>query len=152
MVREFGLSPALGPVGYPEGGSVYLGGGGGQGLSSRPFAEATQAIIDGEVARLVREAEQTAVGLIRAHRTELDRLVSLLLEKETVDGDEVYRIVGRAMPQHRSADKLVLTPHMATAPQPAPAPLSAPVPHPAAAPPPASGSAGQDVPGPGGER
>ena len=29
MVREFGLSPALGPVGYPEGGSVFLGGGGG---------------------------------------------------------------------------------------------------------------------------
>ena len=28
MVREFGLSPALGPIGYPEGGSVFLGGGG----------------------------------------------------------------------------------------------------------------------------
>jgi len=45
MVREFGLSPALGPVGYPEGGSVFLGGGG-PGLSSRPFAETTQATID----------------------------------------------------------------------------------------------------------
>ena len=28
MVREFGLSKTLGPVGYPEGGSVFLGGGG----------------------------------------------------------------------------------------------------------------------------
>src|SRR6266702_262606 len=92
MVREFGLSPALGPVGYPEGGSVFLGGGGGQGLSSRPFAEATQAIIDGEVARLVREAEQAAVSLIRAHREELGKIVNLLLEKETVDGEDVYRI------------------------------------------------------------
>src|SRR4029079_16358504 len=70
MIREFGLSPALGPVAYPEGGSVFLGGGG-SALSSRPFAEATQAIIDAEVARLLREAEQTAVGLIRAHRAEL---------------------------------------------------------------------------------
>ena len=52
MVREFGLSPALGPVGYPEGGSVFLGGGG-PGLSSRPFAETTQATIDAEVARLL---------------------------------------------------------------------------------------------------
>src|SRR6266568_359626 len=100
MVREFGLSPALGPVGYPEGGSVFLGGGGGQGLSSRPFAEATQAIIDGEVARLLREAEHAAVELIRSHRPELGRLVNLLLEKETVDGDEVYRIVGRKTPEH----------------------------------------------------
>ncbi|HLJ08590.1 MAG TPA: ATP-dependent zinc metalloprotease FtsH, partial [Acidimicrobiia bacterium] len=79
MVREFGLSRALGPVGYPEGGSVFLGGGG-QGLSSRPFAEATQATIDSEVSRLLREAEQRAVDLLRAHRGELDQLVSLLLE------------------------------------------------------------------------
>ena len=62
---------------------------------SRPFAEATQAIIDAEVARLLREAEQTAVGLIRSHRAELGRIVELLLEKETVDGAEVYRIAGR---------------------------------------------------------
>src|SRR5215469_1715933 len=43
MVREFGLSQKLGPIGYPEGGSVFLGSGGGPGMSSRPFAEATQA-------------------------------------------------------------------------------------------------------------
>ena len=140
MVREFGLSPALGPVGYPEGGSVFLGGGGGQGLSSRPFAEATQAVIDGEVARLLREAEQSAVALIRAHRAELGRLVSLLLEKETVDGEDVYRIVGRAMPQHRPIDALVMSPHMAAAPHQAPA--SHPV----------SGPAGQDGRGGDGER
>jgi cell division protease FtsH len=116
MVREFGLSPALGPVGYPEGGSVFLGGGGG-GLSSRPFAESTQATIDAEVARLVREAEQTAVGLIRAHRDQLHELVSLLLENETVDGAEVYRIVGKAVPVGRT-DELVIVPH----PVPAAAP------------------------------
>src|SRR5216684_3679844 len=121
MVREFGLSPALGPVGYPEGGSVFLGGGGGQGLSSRPFAEATQAIIDGEVSRLVREAEQAAVGLIRSHRAELGQLVGLLLEKETVDGDEVYRIVGRATPEHRPVETLAIAPHRALLPDPAPA-------------------------------
>ncbi len=61
MVREFGLSKVLGPVGYPEGGSVFLGGGGGP-MSSRPFAEATQAEIDKEVAALLRQAEQRAVA------------------------------------------------------------------------------------------
>jgi cell division protease FtsH len=109
MVREFGLSPAVGPVGYPEGGSVFLGGGGGggQGLSSRPFAEATQAKIDAEVSRLLREAEQRAVDTIRSHRGELDRLVSLLLEHETVDGEAVYQIVGRALPEHRPEELTV---------------------------------------------
>ena len=102
MVREFGLSSKLGPVGYPEGGSVFLGGGGGgPGLSSRPFSESTQALIDSEVSRLVREAEQTAVTLIRTHQHDLDRLADLLVEKETVDGEEVYQLLGLAVPEHQ---------------------------------------------------
>ena len=94
MVREFGLSPALGPVGYPEGGSVFLGGGG-PGMSSRPFAEATQAAIDGEVSRLLRQAEERAIETLTTHRAELDALVGLLLEMETVNGSDVYRMAGR---------------------------------------------------------
>jgi cell division protease FtsH len=114
MVREFGLSPELGPVGYPEGGSVFLGSGGG-GLSSRPFAEATQATIDREVARLLREAEENAINKIRTHREQLDQLVSLLLERETVDGSEVYRIAGRPVPVGRSADELTVAPQAVAA-------------------------------------
>jgi cell division protease FtsH len=114
MVREFGLSPAIGPVGYPEGGSVFLGGGG-PGMSSRPFAEATQAEIDSEVARLLREAEERAISLLRAHRAELRSVVDLLLEQETVDGDAVYRVLGMEPPEHRP-EPAVLVP-----PQPVPA-------------------------------
>jgi len=113
MVREFGLSPKLGPVGYPEGGSVFLGGGG-SAMSSRPFAEATQATIDSEVARLLREAEQQAVELIRAHRPELEQLVGLLLEQETVDGSAVYRIVGKPVPERRP-DEMAIAPHVKAA-------------------------------------
>jgi cell division protease FtsH len=111
MVREFGLSPLLGPVGYPEGGSVFLGGGG-PGMSSRPYAEATQAAIDSEVSKLLRQAEERAVDLLKTHRAELNALVDLLLQRETVDGNDVYRLVGRpdraATP---SAPSVVLTPH-----------------------------------------
>jgi cell division protease FtsH len=94
MIREFGLSKTLGPIGYPEGGSTFLGGGG-TAFSSRPFAEATQAEIDNEVSRLLRQAEERATALLKDHRHELDALVDLLLEMETVDGTEVYRIAGR---------------------------------------------------------
>jgi cell division protease FtsH len=94
MVREFGLSDTLGPIGYPEGGSVFLGGGGAP-VSSRPFAEATQAEIDNEVSRLLRQAEERAIELLKGHRPQLDSLVSLLLEMETVDGTDVYRLAGR---------------------------------------------------------
>jgi len=97
MVREYGLSAAIGPVGYPEGGSVFLGGDG-RGFSSRPFAEQTQATIDGEVARLLREAEQRAVGILKEHRDVLDAVVQLLIANETIDGSEIYALAGRAQP------------------------------------------------------
>jgi len=99
MVREFGLSSKVGPVGYPQGGSVFLGDGVAS-MSSRPFAEATQAAIDAEVSRLLREAEENATELLRTHRPELHRLVELLLESETVDGDMVYGLLGLPVPEH----------------------------------------------------
>jgi cell division protease FtsH len=116
MVREFGLSPALGPVGYPSGGSVYLDGGGSP-FSSRPFSEQTQAKIDSEVSRLVQEAEQRAVSVLKEHRDVLDKLVQLLLAQETVDGSEVYALAGRPQPEVGGAgvtvspDRSVSVPH-----------------------------------------
>jgi cell division protease FtsH len=113
MVREFGMSPVLGPVGYPEGGSVFLGGGG-PGMSSRPYAEATQAAIDSEVSKLLRQAEERAVELLKTHRAELDSLVELLLERETVDGADVYRLAGRPdRSTGSSAPPMMVAPHAA---------------------------------------
>jgi cell division protease FtsH len=123
MVREFGLSPQVGPVGYPRGGSVFLNGGG-PGLSSRPFAEATQAAIDSEVARLLREAEEHASGLLRAHRDQLNQLADLLLKQETVDGEAVYHLLG--LPQREHRQDATLAPRRG-APLPAPAAASEPL-------------------------
>jgi cell division protease FtsH len=97
MVREFGLTSALGPVGYPSGGSSFLGAGGSE-FSSRPFSDETQANIDAEVKRLLREAEQRAVAVLRQHRDVLDRLVDLLTTEETVDGSQIYALAGRTEP------------------------------------------------------
>jgi cell division protease FtsH len=97
MVREFGLSSALGPVGYPSGGSSFLGEGG-SAFTSRPFAEATQAAIDAEVARMLRQAEERAIAVLKEHRDVLDELVQYLVDKETVDGAEVYALAHRPVP------------------------------------------------------
>ena len=111
MVREFGLSAALGPVGYPSGGSVFLGGGG-SAYSSRPFAEQPQAAVDDEVSRLLREAERRAVELLTEHRDVLDRLVEVLLASETVDGSQVYALAGRAVPER--GEGMTVAPDRAT--------------------------------------
>jgi cell division protease FtsH len=93
---------------------VFLGGGG-PGLSSRPYAEATQSAIDAEVARLLREAEERAADLLRTHRAELEQLAGMLTEHETVDGEAVYRLVGTAPPEHGPDTTVV--PHRSTAGQ-----------------------------------
>jgi len=102
MVREFGLSSKIGPIGYPAGGSVFLGGGGSE-LSSRPFAESTQAAIDAEVSRLLREAEEQAISTLKTHMDVYDRVVALLLDRETLDGSEIYALAGRPEPSNGRA-------------------------------------------------
>ena len=91
MIREFGMSPRLGPIGYSDDGPQYLGP---QQISSRGYAEETQRIIDSEVERLLKEADERAAELLRSRRTVLDEVVDLLLERETIDGEDVMAIVG----------------------------------------------------------
>ena len=86
MVRDYGMSERLGPVGFSGGSPMYLGG---EEVRSRSYAEDTQRVIDEEVSALLREAEQRALSLLGDHRDALDRLVEDLLAHETVDGDAV---------------------------------------------------------------
>jgi cell division protease FtsH len=86
MVREFGMSKRLGPVGFAGGSPMYLGT---EEVRSRDYAEDTQRVIDEEVEELLREAERRALALLGDHRDALDRLVADLLAHETVDGDAV---------------------------------------------------------------
>jgi len=91
MVREFGMSDRLGPVGFSDESPQYLGG---QQMTSRPYAEETQRVIDEEVQRLLQEAEEHATALLRSHLDQLERVVELLVERETIDGAEVLAAVG----------------------------------------------------------
>jgi len=98
MVREYGLSPVVGPVGLSSDGVAYAPDGQ---VTHRWWAEQTQRLIDSEVTRLLREAEEQALALLADHRAELGELVDLLLTHETVDGETVYRIAGRPVPSGR---------------------------------------------------
>ncbi|MBC6459452.1 ATP-dependent zinc metalloprotease FtsH [Actinomadura sp. HBU206391] len=103
MVREFGLSPALGPVGYGSTTPHGLGEAPEETPLRLPYSEHTQELIDAEVASLLRHAEQRATGLLDAHRGALDRLAATLLEDETVDGDVVVKVLRNHPPADGSA-------------------------------------------------
>ncbi|WP_329044995.1 ATP-dependent zinc metalloprotease FtsH [Amycolatopsis sp. NBC_01488] len=90
MVREFGMSAAVGPVGFGAERPTFLGG---EQVTGRTYAEATQRLIDREVTRLLREAEHRAVALLTGHRVALDDLTELLLDRETIDGMDVDMVL-----------------------------------------------------------
>ncbi|HXW35628.1 MAG TPA: ATP-dependent zinc metalloprotease FtsH [Acidimicrobiales bacterium] len=94
MVRDWGLSKTLGPIGYGSDGAGYLSGP--QPGQARPYAEGTQKLIDEEVSRMLREAEDRANSILSEHRPALDRVVALLMEKETISGDELIDAVRSA--------------------------------------------------------
>jgi cell division protease FtsH len=92
MVREWGFSAKVGPISYgPEGPSRD------NPFAGRPYAEETQRSIDEEVARMLREAEETATALLRGNREMLDQVIALLLERETIDGSDLAAIVGEPL-------------------------------------------------------
>jgi cell division protease FtsH len=59
----------------------------------RPYSEETQRVVDQEVSRLLREAEERAVAMLNDHRDALDWLSERLMEKETVDGSVVLEVL-----------------------------------------------------------
>ncbi len=103
MVREWGFSAELGPVGYgPEGPSRD------NPFAGRPYAEQTQRSIDQEVARLLREAEIRATELLRGRRDTLDLVIQLLLERETIDGSDLAAIAG--VPERQAEQEQIWAP------------------------------------------
>ncbi len=94
MVRELGLSDLVGPVGYSSRHAAYLG----ESTSERDFSEATQQLMDGEVAALLRGAEERATALLSSRRSELSQLIALLTEEEVLDGTQVYQVLGLGSP------------------------------------------------------
>ncbi len=59
----------------------------------REYSEDTSRVIDDEVDRIVREAEEACRELIEANRAALDLVARALLEDETVSGSEVSRLI-----------------------------------------------------------
>jgi cell division protease FtsH len=90
MVAEFGMTQALGPVRYSTQ-SGYLGG---PTALRYELSPETTTLIDREIRRLVDEAQQRALNLLRQHEAGLHEIARLLQEREIISGDEVKQIAG----------------------------------------------------------
>lgn len=91
MVGRWGMSRRVGPISVlPEPGSdVGLGV-----MDPRSPSEATRQLVDAEARAIVDECHERALGLLRDHREQLDRLASTLLARETLGEAEAYAAAG----------------------------------------------------------
>ncbi len=90
MVTRFGMSE-IGPISLESrNGEVFLG----RDLMNRSeYSEDVAARVDQEVRHIVQECYQQAVQMIHENRAAVDRIVDILIDKETIDGDEFRRIL-----------------------------------------------------------
>jgi cell division protease FtsH len=112
MVREFGMSDRIGPMAWGAQGAVFLGD---DLMHTRDYSEDTARVVDEEVERILREQEDRATKTLTEHRAGLAAVANALLEKETIDGLEVGRLVDGAYgrPVHAGGGGDRQVPHFA---------------------------------------
>lgn len=91
MVTHWGMSDRLGPMSFRVGEEhVFLGK---EIQEPRDFSEGTAQIIDEEVQKLLREADDRAYDLLRSNRDKLDKLVEALLQREELLREEIDQLL-----------------------------------------------------------
>ncbi len=102
MVTRWGMSEKLGPLMYSENeDEVFLGR---SVTRHQHMSDETARLIDMEIRRFVEEAYQRAQDILRTHIDELHRLTEVLLEYETLSGEEIHKVLAGEEIRRESTD------------------------------------------------
>jgi cell division protease FtsH len=97
MITQYGMSENLGPLTFGhDPGQPFVGRDYGMG---QEYSDETADKIDGEIRRVIDEAYDMASKLLNEHREELDKISSLLMDKETIDREEFEALVAGEDPE-----------------------------------------------------
>ena len=98
MVTKWGLSEALGPLMYDEGGEeVFLGRSAGQ--PSKAMSDETARAIDHEVRKIIDECYSEAHRILEENRGKLDIMADALMRYETIDAEQIDDIMNDRTPR-----------------------------------------------------
>lgn len=90
MVMEFGMSDKLGPMLFGKGSNeVFLGRDYGR---QQDYSDEVASSIDDEVKILLNDAHITAGKILKKFKKQMDAMVDILMEKETIDREEVAKV------------------------------------------------------------
>ena len=96
MVCQWGMNEKLGPLTCADDGDpVFLGK---DLLMHKAYSDETAQLVDMEVKVLITKCYTRARDILIMHRQALEYLAKLLMEKETLDGEEVQRAIQRFTP------------------------------------------------------
>jgi cell division protease FtsH len=99
MVCEWGMSDKMGPLTFGKGEEhIFLGR---EVARPKDFSEETAVLIDSEIKRIVVESAARARHMIESNLEKLHALARALLERESLDGEEIARIL-RVPPLHEA--------------------------------------------------
>ena len=99
MVCEWGMSDRMGPLTFGKGEEhIFLGR---EVARPKDFSEETAVLIDSEIKRIVVECATRAKHMIETNLEKLHALARALLERESLDGEEIARIL-RVPPLHEA--------------------------------------------------
>lgn len=91
MVTEWGMSDLLGPVLYAENSEeVFLGK---SVTQNKNMSEETARVVDAEIKRLVCEAHEGALNILKEKKEDWERLSEALIEYETLTGEEIRQVI-----------------------------------------------------------
>ena len=91
MVTEWGMSDLLGPVQYVDNSNeVFLGRAVTQ---NQNMSEETARLIDAEIKRLVNEAHEEAVKILKTKKKDWEKIAKALIEFETLTGDDINAVI-----------------------------------------------------------
>ena len=89
MVCEWGMSD-LGPISFGTNSEVFLGR---DFMKERNFSEETAAAVDNEIHKMLKDAYADAKATVIKYRTALDKIAQELVEKETIEADDIDKIL-----------------------------------------------------------
>lgn len=91
MVTQYGMSKKFGLIGLETVESRYL-----DGRTSLNCADNTAADVDAEVMKILKEAYEEALNLLKDNREVMDKIAAFLIERETITGKEFMKIYREA--------------------------------------------------------
>ncbi|HLD61044.1 MAG TPA: ATP-dependent zinc metalloprotease FtsH [Patescibacteria group bacterium] len=107
MVTRYGMNGTLGARTFGDHEDlVFLGG---RAQEDRDYSEKTAEAIDAEIQKIIVEAERVAKKTIEENRDKLEKLVAALMEKETLEQEEIEAIMGVPQPSSKSGPGIEIT-------------------------------------------